>query len=529
MNRYRSSHPDSERLLQYVDGELSSRNAAQVRFHLEACWRCRAEIGEIQETITDYVRYEQTILTSPPEPPASWNTFEVRLDRLIAERQRTKSKALLPGWRFFAAALAAAALIFAIVELRHPQPVSAAELLQKAAQREAAAPRPVRLRIKARGRTFTRAAIVPSGRAPQDDVETELRSMFVEARYSWEDPLSAASFAAWRKQLPDPHDDVDRDRASYRIRTSTREGNLFEATLNLRAADLAVKSGTFRFRGSDPVEIAALPDEPAAPAQQTVTAPRHMPTASVPAPAEELRALAAIHSAQADLGEQIELNRDSAGHLVVTATGLAPSRRMALRNAVAALPDISLHFQEPQIDLSKPAQAETGQSRAVSPDLADPVLLKLRDALGGATALAQFTGQALEASEAAMVQVHNLRKLAVHFPPTVELPLDPGDRAILAQLRQDYAQALAARVTDLERLLTPALTSAAAPDGPQIEAPSTAPPWQDATETLFSAEQTLDRSLTELLTGAAPAGTLADVQRALKQLRTDTDWYRKLK
>src|ERR1035441_8585122 len=161
MNRYRSSHPDSECLLQYVDGELSSRNAAQVRFHLEACWRCRAEIGEIQETITDYVRYEQTILTSPPEPPASWNTFEVRLDRLIAERQRTKSKALLPGWRFFAAALAAAALIFAIVELRHPQPVSAAELLQKAAQREAAAPRPVRLRIKARGRTFTRAAIVP--------------------------------------------------------------------------------------------------------------------------------------------------------------------------------------------------------------------------------------------------------------------------------------------------------------------------------------------------------------------------------
>ena len=66
MNRYRTSHPGAERLLQYADGELSSRNAAQVRSHLHACWRCRAEIEDLQDTINQYVRYQQVIFDSRP-------------------------------------------------------------------------------------------------------------------------------------------------------------------------------------------------------------------------------------------------------------------------------------------------------------------------------------------------------------------------------------------------------------------------------------------------------------------------------
>ena len=104
MNRPPTSHPDTERLLQYADGELSSGNAAQVRSHLEACWRCRAEIEDLQQTITQYARYQQVILGAPPDPPNSWAGFEVRLDRLIAEREARPDRG---RWLWLAALTAA--------------------------------------------------------------------------------------------------------------------------------------------------------------------------------------------------------------------------------------------------------------------------------------------------------------------------------------------------------------------------------------------------------------------------------------
>src|SRR5690349_9182240 len=118
MNRYKTSHPDAESLLQYADGELSSRNAAHVRAHLEACWRCRAEIEDLQETITEYVRYEQTIFGSPPDAPVPCDAFGIRLERLITDRQNRRShrcialvKALVSNRRILSGALAAVVVV----------------------------------------------------------------------------------------------------------------------------------------------------------------------------------------------------------------------------------------------------------------------------------------------------------------------------------------------------------------------------------------------------------------------------------
>src|SRR5260370_28292450 len=268
MNRYKTSHPGEECLLRYADGELSSRDAASVREHLDACWRCRAELEDLQETITDYVHCEQVLLGTPPQPPRPWDGFEGQLDRLIAERQKHWQNiviqvvgGLLTNRRISAAALAAVVLVcLAVLELKHPPSVSAAELLQKASEREGGVVHHPRLQIKTGGRIFTRAPVVQAGHGPESEADAQLRSLFTVANYSWQDPLSAVSFAVWRDHLPDRHDEVvlqgGRGAAVYQIRTSTRSSSLVEATLNLRAKDFGVVSGTFRFRSSEWVEIA---------------------------------------------------------------------------------------------------------------------------------------------------------------------------------------------------------------------------------------------------------------------------------
>lgn len=49
-------HVSDEELLRSADGELSPRLTTEVEAHLEACWDCRARMGEIQATITGVVR-----------------------------------------------------------------------------------------------------------------------------------------------------------------------------------------------------------------------------------------------------------------------------------------------------------------------------------------------------------------------------------------------------------------------------------------------------------------------------------------
>ena len=73
MSRWHMHHPDDGELLRYADGELPARQARRVRRHLEACWRCRAEIQRIQEAVGECVRYrEEMLVRYAPPPPEPW-------------------------------------------------------------------------------------------------------------------------------------------------------------------------------------------------------------------------------------------------------------------------------------------------------------------------------------------------------------------------------------------------------------------------------------------------------------------------
>lgn len=46
-----SEHPDDDRLLAYLDGELSNAQIRSVRDHLRACWTCRSALAELESQV----------------------------------------------------------------------------------------------------------------------------------------------------------------------------------------------------------------------------------------------------------------------------------------------------------------------------------------------------------------------------------------------------------------------------------------------------------------------------------------------
>jgi hypothetical protein len=85
----KDQHIAHNELVATADGELVGNRAAQVREHLTACWSCRAQMKEIEDTIADFVRAHQDAITLPQieapramlrarlaelaiQPPPSW-------------------------------------------------------------------------------------------------------------------------------------------------------------------------------------------------------------------------------------------------------------------------------------------------------------------------------------------------------------------------------------------------------------------------------------------------------------------------
>jgi len=100
-----SNHLEQSLLLRYIDGELPGRKSRAVQSHLEACWECRTEVEELQETVAECVRYRKQFLAEAlPAPPREWRDIYREFDRIDANTPR---RAFLP-WRWGLAAATAA-------------------------------------------------------------------------------------------------------------------------------------------------------------------------------------------------------------------------------------------------------------------------------------------------------------------------------------------------------------------------------------------------------------------------------------
>jgi anti-sigma factor RsiW len=148
-------HPTRETLLLCVDGELSSKEAAQVEAHLEACWHCRVKTKKIEEAIAEIIEFDERALKPHIAPQHGWRNFDRQLSQLVAESGKRSLIAQLLGslGRHFsqihltlrhqtlirvAAGLVVTSIIVALaIMLNREQTVSASELLRHSAEAQA--------------------------------------------------------------------------------------------------------------------------------------------------------------------------------------------------------------------------------------------------------------------------------------------------------------------------------------------------------------------------------------------------------
>lgn len=137
-------HPSDEELLQYSDGELSAKEAARVRQHLDSCWSCRAQREEMERRILEFTNYRKTTLTPSRETlPRAQSQFKARLSQMASESVSPRGMYSFLNWirqealhsylavRFVTCLLFSLALILFWIRLSSVPPVSAKELLQR--------------------------------------------------------------------------------------------------------------------------------------------------------------------------------------------------------------------------------------------------------------------------------------------------------------------------------------------------------------------------------------------------------------
>src|SRR5688572_10131985 len=112
MNKHSWTHLDERQLLRLDDGELSARESAEVRAHLEACWQCRHTQEQMRATVSDYVRYLDAVSASAPPPRRPWGTIEARMRYTTQSQRGVSARYPRPAWYGAVAATLIIALLF---------------------------------------------------------------------------------------------------------------------------------------------------------------------------------------------------------------------------------------------------------------------------------------------------------------------------------------------------------------------------------------------------------------------------------
>ncbi|MEX2262720.1 MAG: zf-HC2 domain-containing protein [Bryobacteraceae bacterium] len=495
-----SPHVDEVRLLAYADDQLAPSEAAAVGTHVLGCAGCRTRLEELRGDLEEYLRDHHAMWKRLLPQPKPWPNLAPRLERLDAPRRMPLRRAMT--WAAVAAGIAVA--VAAGYRLSTDRTVSAAQLLEKASAAPGISSPGRRIQIKTRGHSFTRPAALRAGgpaetRVAGVDPGTALKVLFEKANFSWQEPLSARSFARWRNQLAQKRDRVriltGGGKKYYEVRTTTPQGVLAEAALTIRESDLHPVNETLQFRGGEWVEISGIVSEPALP---KVVPPPSVASAPEPAapvtagPAEELRVLAALNRLGADLGEPVEVTRD-AGAVRVSGLGIEATRRQQILDSLAGIPGVIVRFEEPQ-----PVRLEAAPVSAPAAIPENALHNRLETQLGGRAMLDRFINQALDQSEAALSRAHAILNLAQRFPPAVEQSLGAADRALLDGLRRRHTAALAASSAQLAQWLAPLLPAAAPVSGAPCGV------WQECAAAMLEATQVFDRELNGAIAGSSP-------------------------
>jgi hypothetical protein len=106
--REATQHLTDGTLIQLSDGELKKRQASEAKQHLQTCWKCRARLQALEQTIGEYVQSRELPPGKAAQPRA---IFRARLAELAAAQPHR------PGffWRALPVAAAVTVALIAIL------------------------------------------------------------------------------------------------------------------------------------------------------------------------------------------------------------------------------------------------------------------------------------------------------------------------------------------------------------------------------------------------------------------------------
>jgi anti-sigma factor RsiW len=646
MTRKNYQHFSGEYLLLALDGELSSREAAAVKSHLELCWLCRTRSEQLGKGIAEFVKYHQfeaKVDSSSFAGPRAMFIAQIEQVARSAGRSslvsriagkyrmlRVFSQYEMPRPVWISALIIGAVTLVWLARLRETPrvteapKVSASQFLENAQASEVRAlqsiARPViyqKLRIRVGSQDVTRTIYrdragnrqadkldvsngrneAGNGRSPRgwlsrpnpSQMEADLQRTFQRAGLNWQDPLSPASYRAWHDSLSEKQDEVIRDTDEFiALKTTTVDGPIAEASITARTADFHSVKEQLRLRDMRLVEISELdwdimPFEVVNPAIFVVEAapPPIAPRLSLRFPTgptdkelaeSELQARLALHAERADLGEEIELDRDTpniAGlrqrALIVRGILGTPERKAELFAALRGIPHLELQLQteeeaqalERQAAIYKAQGAATQPSKASDstraqdseqtgpqgnredPTSGDAILGKpllneqLEEHFPNAAERSAFVNRAVEIAESALSCAWALRHLQDRYTPKEVARLSYGSRHTLELLIRDDVSTLRRYLDDARTLFFPLLPpdtdntelSAAQVSHAPLTSAQPVADWRSEIAEIFPEVRSIHRSVPVLFVRSAQADAateslVRDLRSAINQLET---------
>jgi anti-sigma factor RsiW len=422
--------------------------------------------------------------------------------------------------------------------------VTASELLRKASEAQArelgATAQPVvyqKLRIRRGARVATwelwrdtanarfRQSIATAGESategpmresPESEdaaLASELMEVLGANRMNPQQPLSAASFETWRQSLAAKREEISRSQTeageTLTLRVSAdaeiAAGQIAEASLVVRGRDWRPQAQSLKVRGENEIReyevsetayevipLAALTvfAEPAPAATRIPAAPPltvATPLAANPLPTSaelrnaEVAALYALHQLKADLGEQIEIARESNEQIVVRGQVETPQRKQELIAALKGIPFVAARIQtfdeataqaapkQPPATIAPLPDANGDRAPAAGVNLFERRLARYfaeraaapEDAAAINRRIAQMANSAFAESSAALASGYALRRLAEQFDDGSDEQMSVAAAARLREVISNHLAEINTRSRNLRTLLEPALISIA--------------------------------------------------------------------
>jgi Putative zinc-finger len=445
---------------------------------------------------------------------------------------------------------AALAAVAVLTWLDRAPVVTASELLQKASEAHARELRarvdPViyqKLRIKRGGRTATwelwcdtanarfrqsvkSAKERAANQADEAALLTELTEVLRANRMNPQQPLSPASFQVWRQSLAAKREEVSRLQTEagdmLRLRVlpvadgaSPSAGQITEASLVVREQDWHPLAQTLKVQGENEtrdyelsetayevVPLAALAVF-AEPTPSSAASTRRIHAAGSPSPparpaptaAElqnaEIAALYVLHQLKADLGEQLEVGRESVKQIVVRGQVETPERKRELIAAIKEIPWVEARIETFDEAAGNPAQIEAPATTVTGSEpnsnaapaggvnhfeerlanyfaeRADP---RQKDRAAINRQITQLANSVFAESSAALANGWALRRLAERFKESLDEQVDAAAAERLREIISNHLSEIGVRNRNLRAQLEPVLVAIA---GARVEeAPS---------------------------------------------------------